>query len=275
MITLEEAPVLAGRRSSLLKPWGRPLRLFALRIAHFGRELDMRFRFSPLLIALFVFAIAFGSRNLNSQTLGWNTDSKGDFERKTYPPGMPADFASAHREANAMAARWNPAARLFRVDFRMAPPLPNPPFNDHGMFEAYLYYFAPGASSTSWNGLQIRAALSYGNAPFAITATKFDGNPPYPSAAPENLVDPAEALRRINLNPDGFLKQGVHLKAAGSPVVDSSNFGVTNGPLERFIDHTIPAGKYVWWTEFHPGNGKNQYIYLDATTGQATVVPQL
>jgi hypothetical protein len=220
-------------------------------------------------------------------------------------PEQPIDFVSLRKKAHELAAKQHQDLRLHQAEVEFDS-------STLRINQVDFHYFRPtpaGGATSKWERLQVHVntggRVTTGKTvrhsyPGTIGASRQAFSDPQPTAAPANIINPADAVRRLSRGPlsapfssASYLKDpsrwklNVQLIRVGARYMAGT---VTLGPtgagrinwIERaiqpslhdpFFKQTAPAGKWVWWTVAQqtelPGE-KYEYIYMDAGTGKAT-----
>jgi hypothetical protein len=221
------------------------------------------------------------------------------------PPDQPIDFFSLRKKADELAAKQHPNFKLHQAEVEFDS-------STLRINQANFHYFHPiparGASS-KWERLQVNvntggkvstAKTVRSSYPGTIGASRQAFGDPLPTAAPVNILNPEEAVRRLNRAPltspfssPSYLKDpsrwklNVQLIRVGAQYMAGTVTLSPPGPgrilwVKRsiqpsmddpFFKQTAPAGKWIWWTIAQrtdvPGE-RYEYIYMDASTVKAT-----
>jgi hypothetical protein len=228
-----------------------------------------------------------------------------DRRQQQLPPDYPTDFISLRKKADDLAARQHQNFKLHQVEVEFAG-------STLRINQVNFHYFLPtpdGGATSKWERLQVNvntggkittAGTTRSSYPGTIAASRQAFSDPPPTAAPANILNPEDAVRRLNRGPltspfssRSYLKDpqqwklNVQLIRVGAQYMAGTIPLSPPGPgrikwIERaiqpslhdpFFKQTAPAGKWVWWTVAQqtdiPGE-KYEYIYMDALTGKAT-----
>ncbi len=221
------------------------------------------------------------------------------------PPDQPVDFFSLRKKSDELSARQHSDFKLHQAEVEFDS-------NTLRINQVNFHYFHPtpaGGATSKWERLQVNVNTggkvttgrtvrsSYSG---TIGASRQAFSEPLPTAAAANIVNPEDAVRRLNrapltspfsapshLNDPSRWKLNVQLIRVGAQYMAGT---VTLSPsssgrllwIERaiqpsihdpFFKQTAPAGKWVWWTVAQhtdvPGE-RYEYIYMDASSGKAT-----
>lgn len=239
---------------------------------------------------------------------GTNEDAKQRAEERRQqqlPPDQPIDFISLRKKADELAGKQQPNFKLHQVEVEFAS-------STLRINQVNFHYFHPtpgGGATSKWERLQVNlntgGKVTTGKTvrssyPGTIGANRQALGDPPPTAAPANVVNPEDAMRRLNRGPltspfsspshlkdPSQWKLNVQLIRVGAQYMAGTVTLSPPGPgrirwIERaiqpsihdpFFKQTAPTGKWVWWTVAQhtdvPGE-RYEYIYMDASTGKAT-----
>jgi hypothetical protein len=239
---------------------------------------------------------------------GTNEDAKQRAEERRQQqlsPDQPIDFVSLRKKADDLAARQQSNFKLHQAEVEFAS-------GTLRLNQVNFHYFHPtpaGGATSKWERLQVNVntggKVTTGKTvrssyPGTIGASRQAFSYPLPTAAPANIINPVDAVRRLNRGPltspfsspsyrkdPSEWKLHVQLIRVGAQYMAGTVTLSPPGPgrirwIERaiqpsihdpFFKQTAPAGQWVWWTVAQhtdtPGE-RYEYIYMDASTGNAT-----
>jgi hypothetical protein len=221
------------------------------------------------------------------------------------PPDQLIDFLSLRKKADELSARQHPDFKLHQIEVEFASTMLR-------INQAHFHYFHPipsGAANSRWERLQV--AINTGGRvttgktvrssyPGTIGASRQAFGDPAPTAAPANVLNPEEAVRRLNRGPittpfsapsyrkdpsqwkfyvqlirvgAQYMAGTVTLSPPGAGRIKWIERAIQPSIHDTFFKQTAPAGKWVWWTvaQHTDVTGERyEYIYMDASTGKAT-----
>jgi hypothetical protein len=240
---------------------------------------------------------------------GTSTDDakqRGEERRQhQLPPDQPIDFVSLRKKADDLAAKQHENFKLHQAEVEFVSSMLR-------INQVNFHYFRPtpsGGATSKWERLQVNVntggrvttgRTARGSYSGTIGATRQAFGDPPPMAAPANILNPEDAIRRLNRGPlsspfgDPQVgkdptqgKLNVQLIRVGSQYMAGTVVLSPTVPgqvhwIERaiqpsihdpFFKQTAPAGKWVWWTVAQhtdvPGK-RYEYIYFDTASGKAT-----
>jgi HTH-type transcriptional regulator/antitoxin HigA len=291
------ADILAGRQrvSEILKT----KRKLTLKKAFW-----MRIHYALVLAGLILACVGFGE----AAGAESNQDAKqrGEERRQQQlPPDQPIDFLSLRKKADDLSARQHRDFKLHQIEIEFAS-------STLRINQAHFHYFHPlpgGAVNSRWERLQVSintggtvttGKTTRSSYPGTIGASRQAFGDPLPTAAPGNILNPEDAVRRLNRgtitapfsspsygkHPDQwkFFLQLIRVGAqymAGTVTMSPPGAGrikwieraIQPSIHDPFFRQTAPAGKWVWWTVAQhadaPGE-RYEYVYIDAVTGKFT-----
>jgi hypothetical protein len=257
-----------------------------------------------ILFALIAIFIAGGEKALARTTEDARQRAE-ERRQQQLPPDQPIDFVSLRKKADELAARQHPNFKLHQAEVEFDS-------STLRINQVNFHYFHPtpaGGATSKWERLQVNvnsggkvttAKTVRSSYPGTIGASRQAFGDPLPTAAPANILNPENAVRRLNRgpltspfsapsylkNPSGW-KLYVQLIRVGAQYMAGTVTLSPPGPgrilwIKRaiqpsmddpFFRQTAPADKWIWWTVAQhtdvPGE-RYEYIYMDASTGKGT-----
>jgi antitoxin component HigA of HigAB toxin-antitoxin module len=266
----------------------------------FRMRICCRLVLAALILACVGFGEAAGVEN--------NQDAKQRAEERRQqqlPPDQPIDFLSLRKKADDLSARQHRDFKLHQIEVEFASRMLR-------INQAHFHYFhsLPGGGVNSrWERLQVSintgGAVTTGKTtrsayPGTIGASRQAFGDPLPIAAPGNILNAEDAVRRLNRGPITapfsspsyakhpdqwkFFLQLIRVGAqymAGTVTMSPPGAGrikwieraIQPSIHDPFFRQTAPAGRWVWWTVAQhadiPGE-RYEYVYIDAITGKLT-----
>ena len=264
-------------------------------------------RFFWRIVVLLLISISSGAEGKALAAVTEDAKQRAEERRQQQlPPDQPIDFFSLRKKSDELSARQHSDFKLHQAEVEFDS-------NTLRINQVNFHYFHPtpvggadfemgevAGKHQYWEAKSPQEGLSRSSYPGTIAASRQAFGEPLPTAAPANILNPEEAVRRLNRAPlTSPFSAPSHLKdpsrwklnvqlirvgrqyMAGTVTLSPAGAGrllwiqraIQPSIHDPFFRQTAPAGKWVWWTIAQhtdvPGE-RYEYIYMDVSMGKAT-----